>query len=105
MNAVHNTNANAIRNIENTKLLSESAALVASAVARGLMSYPENPTCNPNSMRHTDEVSLQAYELKVLGYCYADIAKKCQVPRGSVGRIIDQGMELTRIKLENTNNQ
>jgi hypothetical protein len=102
MNAVHN--ANALRNIETTKLLSESATLVASAVARGLMSYPANPTCNPNSMKHTDEVSLEAYELKALGYCYADIAKKCQVPRGSIGRIIDHGIELTRIKLQNTNN-
>ena len=103
MKAVHN--ANAMRNIETTKLLCESATLVASAVARGLMSYPAKPYYEPNSMKHTDEVAIKAYELKALGYCYADIAKKCQVPRGSIGRLIDHGTEITRIKLENTDNQ
>lgn len=94
--------------IDRAKLLAEAKALVAKAVKTGLMSYPLgtkfditgspiaviDPDDSITSCKHTPELCLKAYQLRDLGMALEDVARQCQVPKGSVVYIISKGHEL-----------
>ena len=94
--------------IDRAKLLAEAKDLIAKAVKAGLMSYPLgtkfditgspiaiiDPDDSITSCKHTPELCLKAYQLRDLGMALEDVAKQCQVPKGSVVYVISKGHEL-----------
>lgn len=94
--------------IEKAKLLSEAKDLVTKAVKAGLMSYPLgtkfditgspialiDPDDSATSCKYTHELCLKAYQLRDLGMALEDVARQCQVPKGSAVSIIAKGHEL-----------
>lgn len=97
--------------ITRAQLLAEAAELVQSAVKRGLMSYPHgtkfqaNGTPIPNldgglpithlepGGKHNIEICRKAFELRDRGLALHDVAKLCNVPKGSVHYLIAKGHE------------
>ena len=91
-----------------TKLLMEAPQLVKIGVQRGWLSYPEgmafkrDGTPDPvmqdepevTEQRHTPDMARKAYDLRDRGLSLNDVAKACQVPRGSVVYLINKGHEL-----------
>ena len=94
--------------IDRAKLLAEAKDLVAKAVKAGWISYPLgtkfditgspiaiiDPDDSITSCRHTPELCLKAFQLRDLGMALDDVAKQCQVPKGSVVYVISKGHEL-----------